>query len=453
MGAWIKWYERGVERRLAAGKSRGVPEAPRPLAGAPAAAAPNGSDDWRAAVPPLGLREYWYPALPARKVGRKPLFWVMLGDELVLFRDAQGEVVALSDVCPHRGASLSEGACFYLGTVSCPYHGGTFDGEGECRAFLTEGPDSTMVGKLRARRYPTRTLCDWVFVWMGEGEPAPIEEDVPPEVFEPETLILSNYSYWETNWLVAIENQADAHNCFYVHRNSALQLLSGDGGRPRTPLGPRSKVINGRALMPLRLDKNYYAEKYGEVPYQMHYPEVDGVWPLRRWRRLWGPFFKRFLQRGGRFQSTEEWSYGHHLPSILRPGSAGAVMHTRFAVPVKANLTRIVHFYSVRPKRALGRLWERVLFFTVYNWMIHYNFSGQDNRAASSCRYWTPEYLSPTDAHVVALRRFVVENSRDALRSRDQAGTAEATPPRESAPRSTAPRVAAEPDRALASKP
>ena len=66
-------------------------------------------------------------------------------------------------------------------------------------------------------------------------------------------MLLSSYSYWYTNWLVAIENQMDAHNCFFVHRNSielliqdrrGLQLFLGMG-----PHRPATKVVNGRALV------------------------------------------------------------------------------------------------------------------------------------------------------------------------------------------------------------
>src|SRR5512145_1914048 len=53
--------------------------------------------------PKLGFREYWYPAVEARKVRGKPVSLMMLGDDLVLFRDAAGRVAALSDWCPHRG--------------------------------------------------------------------------------------------------------------------------------------------------------------------------------------------------------------------------------------------------------------------------------------------------------------------------------------------------------------
>ena len=105
--------------------------------------------------PKLGFREYWYPGIEARKVRRTPVHLTMLGDDLVLFRDGAGKVVALSDWCPHRGARLSLGVCEFKGTVTCPYHGYVFDGTGQCVAGLIERPDSPFVGKLRAHAYPT----------------------------------------------------------------------------------------------------------------------------------------------------------------------------------------------------------------------------------------------------------------------------------------------------------
>lgn len=416
MGAYLRFSENRIERELERTKSKGVREGPGDgqLAGNGEAMLGAGpARDRRALIPPLGLREYWYPALPARTVGRKPLFWVMLGDELVLFRDQRGEVVALSDVCPHRGASMAEGDCFYRGFVTCPYHGATFDGQGECVAFLGEGPASKMVGNLPLRRYPTRTLRGWVFVWMGEGEPAPIEEDVPPEFFEPETtLLLSTYTYWYTNWMVAIENENDAHNCFFVHRNSVTQLFSSSGGRPRTPIGPRSKVVNGRALLHLGKNRGYYAGENGKLPYQMYYPGVDGVWPLHRWRLLWGWLFDRIRSRGQAEDVPEEWSGGYHAPSMIR--SFGAT-YTRWVVPIKPNLSRVVYFHTRRIKNPARRAWEKVYFYAWFNWMRHYNFSGQDNGAASPCRYYTPEILSATDSHLVLLRKLITEGSRDAM--------------------------------------
>src|SRR4051794_22191756 len=168
---------------------------------------PATPDDRRSLIPPLGLRNYWYPALPDSDVGwKKPIGLKMLGDEIVFFRGKDGDVKALWDYCPHRGAYLSWGDCFWPGFVSCPYHGATFDGEGECVEFITEGPDSKMVGRVKAKSYPTVTLKGMVFVWMGETEPVDPREDIPPEFFEPESVVEHTIRYWDCNWMIALEN-------------------------------------------------------------------------------------------------------------------------------------------------------------------------------------------------------------------------------------------------------
>jgi nitrite reductase/ring-hydroxylating ferredoxin subunit len=427
MGAWPWRHIKKVERGLVAAKSRGVLEVP--LTSHPSGmAAPQPShtvSDIRPLVPSLGLREYWYPALPAKRVGRKPLFWKMLGDELVLFRDKRGEVVALSDVCPHRGSSLSEGACFYQGFLSCPYHGATFDGEGECVAFITEGPDSKMVGRLRARKYPTGTLRGWVFVWMGEGEPVPIEEDVPPEFFESGNVVLSAYTYWHINWLLAIENHSDSHNALYLHRNSIKQLLGITGGRNRTPIGPEGKIVNERGLVTVHSNQTYYA-KDGKVPYQMYYPGVGGMWPLQRWRLLWQWFFRLLVNTEPEyFKKYDEWGRGHHLPCAVRTGGGS----TRFAVPVKPNLSRIIYFYFPRANNWLSRAFAKTVFLLIQKPLEH-NFSDQDGKEAASCRFWTPEYLSPTDSQLVLLRKLITEQSRDVVRRKADGNGQELSPAR-----------------------
>src|SRR5687767_15028514 len=90
---------------------------------------PRLSGDIRHLVPKLGLREYWYPLCGTKRVKKsKPTKIRMLGEDLCVFRGkGKDEFVALNDICPHRGARLSEGDCHYEGTVACPYHGWVFD--------------------------------------------------------------------------------------------------------------------------------------------------------------------------------------------------------------------------------------------------------------------------------------------------------------------------------------
>lgn len=433
MGAYLRFFERRVERQFAENATRGVVP-PASVAAEPPRADPSVRDR-RRLVPPLGLREYWYPALPARRVPRRrPLYWRIAGDEIALFRTKDGSIGAVSDICPHRGGSMSRGFCFYKGTISCPYHGATFDETGVCKAFLPEGPELKMVGALRIKVYPTRVLRGWVFIWMGEGTPAPIEEDVPPELFEgadEKTHLLTTYTYWRCNWMLAIENQSDSHNYFYAHRNSVLQLTR-NRARPRTPIGGGSKLVNGRTLIAQMKEKSYYADAAGNDPYQLYYPGIDGYWPIGQWRRLlwalfapWNKLVYNPWRMRKRYTTVEEWDPAvgaWHLPCTVRI-NLGLYALTRFAVPVNEETSRIVYFHH-RPKArwAIGRWLQVIWYYAYFNWWFHYNFSSQDGAIAAPCRYWTEEHLSSTDSHLVALRKLVIEGSRDAARRKQNEG-------------------------------
>ncbi len=104
----------------------------------------------RYGIPKLGFENYWYPIILESELGHKPKAVRLLGRDVVLFRDG-GRLFALEDRCPHRGVKLSLGHCNYpgSGTVSCPYHGWTFEGtSGRLVAALMEGPDAPIVGKV-----------------------------------------------------------------------------------------------------------------------------------------------------------------------------------------------------------------------------------------------------------------------------------------------------------------
>lgn len=116
-------------------------------------------DEISATIPYKGLRNYWYPAMPAKELRDKQLKPVrLLGEDLVFFRGTDGTPHALSDVCPPRQSRLSLGwiNLYEPDTVSCPYHGWTFNGKGQCVAALVEGPESPIPHKVRTRAYPVQ---------------------------------------------------------------------------------------------------------------------------------------------------------------------------------------------------------------------------------------------------------------------------------------------------------
>ena len=411
---------------------------------------PEDAHDLRSKIPALGNREYWYPALPDKDVKwDRPQVLRMLGMDLVFFHGKDGAVKALLDACPHRGAYLSLGDCFYKGFVTCPYHGGTYDGDGNCVAMLTEGPDSKLPGEMRAWPFPTVTLKGLVFVWMGEGKPVDPREDIPPELFdEPHTVLRWSCQVMHCNWILVLENTSDAHNCFFVHRNCISVLRSRNGGRPRTPLGRRTKIIKDviantgdGAIAPT---ERYYFDEEGKIPFQMHYPGVDGVWPIHRYRLLWSWIWDR--RANNRSDSTRRWGDGRNadnaglysglrdpsrsprgeddyddwsgtrLPSISAKGTGGRVKYRshRWAVPIERDMTRVCYINIERYQEAPSLKTRLYKGFTwpFRNWSHNFNFRYADLDAERSCQYSIPEYLSATDSRVVVTRKLLAEYGR-----------------------------------------
>ncbi len=327
----------------------------------------------------------------------------LLGEEICLFRGAAGEVAAIQDICPHRGARLSEGDCHYRGTVACPYHGWVYDESGKNVMVLSEGPDSGVCGKAgtEAKAYPTRTLKGLVFVWIGEGPPAPIEEDVPEEFFDEETLILIGQVHWRCNWEVALENSMDSH-VNYVHRNAVVVARSGFIARGAQGEHP---IFVGNGFGGDVAESNYMRQN----PLQDLY--ADGrKWPKTTYRRLWTWLTRPLADRARRHippPRSAKWCGGHHLPGMFR-AEFGWDLYTRMCVPVEEHLTRVWYYHCLRPKSALGRIMERLAYAAIHRWIIEYNFSRQDERVMINQRYDTPEKLSATDAEVIQWRRLVV---------------------------------------------
>ena len=377
--------------------------------------------DIRRIAAPLGLKEYWYPAIESREVKSKPVGLKLLGEDLVFFRGANKEVKALWNVCPHRGGSLMKGDCHFEGTISCPYHGWTFDGDGNCLAVLPEGPDSKIPGKVKARVYPTVTLKGMVFVWMGEGVPVAPQEDIPPELFDDHTMILYSKETWPVNWQVGLENGTDAH-VSYVHRNAIRTLMFPQW--PAGPLGLRHKVIDGKKItnvpgtMPIRRPKHAMERLY--------FPALKGTWPKHNYRGLWNwlltPMKHRSAKRGA-WDTPEDWGLGHRLPCIFRSDHK-TDMYTRNCIPVTENESRQIYFKAVRASSWLGRWYERIHYRTYGRWMQVSNFSKQDMHAMVGQRYDTQEYLSTTDSEVILWRRLILQ-ARGMLKPEEATGIAE----------------------------
>jgi phenylpropionate dioxygenase-like ring-hydroxylating dioxygenase large terminal subunit len=116
------------------------------------------------------LREAWYYAIPSRRLKRRAvLAKVMLGEPVLIGRDAAGAAFALRDLCPHRGMRLSDGR-FDGREVECCYHGWRFDTAGNCALIpsLVSGQPFAP-GRIHVRRYPVREVQGNIWVFFGDN--------------------------------------------------------------------------------------------------------------------------------------------------------------------------------------------------------------------------------------------------------------------------------------------
>ena len=85
---------------------------------------------------PMIERSMWHPVVAADDLGSTPQAARLLGEDVVLWRDATGAAHAFADRCPHRGTKLSLGRVVEGGTrLECPYHGWQFVASGQCVAI------------------------------------------------------------------------------------------------------------------------------------------------------------------------------------------------------------------------------------------------------------------------------------------------------------------------------
>ena len=98
----------------------------------------------------------------------------LLGEQLIAFRNTEGEVGLLSEFCPHRLTSLFFGRN-EEGGLRCVYHGWKFDAAGNCLDMMNEPQGSDYHTKIKATSYPVVEIGDLVYGYLGPEEKRPPE--------------------------------------------------------------------------------------------------------------------------------------------------------------------------------------------------------------------------------------------------------------------------------------
>jgi len=344
-----------------------------------------------------GFRGYWYPVTWSTHVTSKPSAFTICGEKIALVRD-NGTAYALHDRCPHRGVPLSLGNQQFPGTLSCPYHGWTYNlSDGKLCAVITDGPESPICGKLSVLTFTTaeRLGMVWVYIPIGSEQPHPIDEQLPSELRDNAFVMGGRIDPRHGNWRFACENGFDEGHAKYLHRTSLWRLFK--------PM----PVWNMTRIVP---KGNWLFRIQDEVYWDANFPGV-GQWTNKRWWKLRPPTETFNIGNTGAPKKVNPTIEKQEFPGFVSLSMPGILrvaypkfIHYEFYVPVDADNHRYV---GVMVNFLRG--WPTLRFYGKYlgavRWLFHGQFSGQDKWMVDVMAA-PPERLYRPDVSLTAWRSF-----------------------------------------------
>ena len=350
---------------------------------------------------------YWYPVMWSVQLRGKPVQIEIANRRIMVIRD-DGQAYALDDRCPHRGVPLSLGNQQFPGTISCPYHGWTFDLRSGClRAVITDGPDSPLVGKVTVASIPVaeRLGLVWVFIGPdpaddGEGEVPPVETAIPSELLDTDIVVGGNIEMRSGGWRFGAENGFDEGHAKYLHRDSLWRLLK------VMPTWTKTVVVDDA--------EGWITRVQTEVHWAADFPGL-GRWSGERWwkfgsgaKMLEGP------KASGRTDPHIAALKFRGQQSIRLPGLLRIVhrqfIHYEWYVPVDAERYRYVQLL-VEYKSGVYALLFKLRYLLLIRWLFHGQFSAQDKWMVDVMDA-PPERLYRPDVSITAWRRICEDAPR-----------------------------------------
>jgi phenylpropionate dioxygenase-like ring-hydroxylating dioxygenase large terminal subunit len=186
----------------------------------------------------------------------------LLGLPLLLTR-VQGVARAFINRCPHRGVALQPSSAQPTNCrrLVCPYHGWTYDLQGQ---LLAAARESDFVEPFRRTDWPLTALsCRELggLIWVAVGpDPLPLEQQLDLVLQEaealfnrPRTLLLRQDHTLDCNWKIAHDNTLDDYHVAIAHPTTLHReqgpvrlyrhVLSAHGSLLATPYGETGEFL------------------------------------------------------------------------------------------------------------------------------------------------------------------------------------------------------------------
>ncbi len=197
-----------------------------------------------------GFINHWYPALFSEELPEDGTEGIQICGIPIVIRRIEGKLYALKDQCIHRGVRLSaKPLCLSKDTISCWYHGFTFDLETGKLVTIVANPDEKRIGTTGITTYPVEEVCGMIFVFVREDDfpdedVPPLSQDLPirfpdsserfphplwpaaPSLLDEGAVALGIHRTGESNWRIACENGFDNAHILIHQDNTIVQAMN-----------------------------------------------------------------------------------------------------------------------------------------------------------------------------------------------------------------------------------
>lgn len=372
------------------------------------------------------MRRYWIPVLQSADLPEKdgaPLRVRLLGENLVAFRNTDGQIGLIDHVCPHRCASLFYGRNEENG-LRCLYHGWKFDVQGRCVDIPNEPPGSKLKEQIHVTSYPCveKNGIVWTYLGPDREAPPPLPELGWARV---ESSRRGALRYQRAcNWLQAMEGDFDSSHLSFLH-------LAFDPKLQGTAENPQAGIDYYRNIA--RMDKQPLLEVRDTDVGVMYGARRDSEEGKFYWRvtQFMLPFYTSVPGFGGKNRDKvwvplddehtmvwePHWSATRELSAAEQKGWKDRVPPSGFLPDTDDWLGRARFAANAQNDYLLDRERQKKLNFSGLENVTPIQDGAMQESMGAICDR-TKEHLGASDAAIVRLRRRLLNAARDLKRNK-----------------------------------
>lgn len=240
---------------------------------------------------PMGelFRRFWLPAILSDELETDgaPKRLRILKEDLIAFRNTDGQVGIVNAYCAHRSAPLFFGRNEHCG-LRCPYHGWKFAIDGKCLEtpnVPAGAPDVRRTVGIKA--YPVEEAGGLVWVYMG---PAELKPPLPALGYVTAPAGQAYTARWlqRSNWLQGLEGEIDSSHISWLHK---------DFDENETKQAAAGSQLSDDAAPVIELTETEYGFTYGA---RRSMGPDEYLWRVTHWL---APMFSLIPRAPGVFQT------------------------------------------------------------------------------------------------------------------------------------------------------